>query len=94
LATPQLPGESSSGDDDAITNAMMIGWVGGLCPAHAVSLHALTAKHNKTPTMATSQGNSKVTSSNWKYYFSLFKMKGKNVYVTLCPRLPQATRIL
>ena len=37
------------------------------CPAHAVSLHALTAKRNKTATMATSQGNSKVVSSNWKY---------------------------
>ena len=82
-------------------NAMMIGWVG---PAHAVSLHALTAKHNKTATMATSQGNSKVVSSNWKYrhYFSLILIKGKKVCVTcsyaqekrLYPHLPQATRIL
>ena len=72
--------------------------------AHAVSLHALTAKHNKTATMATSQGNSKVVSSNWKYrhYFSLILIKGKKVCVTcsyaqekrLYPHLPQATRIL
>jgi len=48
------------GDDDTVANAMMIGWVGRSCPAHAVSLHALTAKHNKTATMVTSQGNSKV----------------------------------
>ena len=39
--------------------------------------------------MATSQGNTNVAFSNWKYrhYFSLMEMKGKNVYVscTLCP---------
>ncbi len=90
MATHQLPGESRCGDDDdAVANAMMIGWVGGSCPAHAVSLHALTAKHNKRATMAKSQGNSKVAFSNWKYrhYFSLIEIKGKNVYVTctLCP---------
>ena len=33
--------EQGRGDDDTVANAMMIGWVGG-CPAHAVSLHALT----------------------------------------------------
>ena len=63
--------------------------MGGSCPAHAVSLQALTAKHNKTATMATFQGNSKVASSNWKYlhYFSLILIIGHNVYVTctLCP---------
>ena len=53
------------GDDDTVANAMMIGCVGGSCPAYSVSLHTLTAKHNKT--MAMSQGNSKVASSNWKY---------------------------
>ena len=58
MASHQLPGESRGGDDDAVANEMMIGWVGGSCPARAVSLHALTAKHNKTVTMATSQGNS------------------------------------
>ena len=87
LATHQLAGESRGGDDDAVANAMMIGWVGGSCPAHAVSLHALTAKHNKTAIM--SQGISKVASSNWKYlhYSSLILIKGKNVSVTctLCP---------
>jgi len=87
LATHLLPGESRGGDDDAVVNAMMIGWVGRSRPAHAVSLYALTAKHNKT--MATSQGNSKVASSNWKYryYVSLIEIKGSNVYVTctLCP---------
>jgi len=84
LATHQLPGESRGGDDDAVANAMMIGWVGVSCPARAVSLHALTAKHNKTATMATSQGNSKVASSNWKYrlYFSPILIKGRNVSVT------------
>ena len=80
LAT-QLPRDSRGGDD-AIGNAMMIGWVGGSCHAHAVSLHALTAKHNKTATMVTSQGNSKVAFSNWKHYFSLIEIKGKNVYIT------------
>lgn len=35
------PGESRGGDDETVANAIMIGWVGG-CPAHAVSLHALT----------------------------------------------------
>ena len=84
MATHQLPGESRGGDDDTIANAMMIVWVGRSCPAHAVSLHALTAKHNKTATMATSQGNSKVAFSNWKYrhYFLPILIKGKNVYVT------------
>ena len=33
--------EQGRGDDDTVADAMMIGWVGG-CPAHAVSLHALT----------------------------------------------------
>jgi len=42
LATHQLPGESRSGDDDAVTNAMMIDWVGGSCPAHAVLLQNTT----------------------------------------------------
>ena len=46
MATHQLPGESRSGDDDAVANAMMIGWVGGSCPTHIISLHTLTAKHN------------------------------------------------
>jgi len=32
LATHQLPGESRSGDDDAVANAMMIGWVGRIMP--------------------------------------------------------------
>jgi len=100
VATHRLPGESRGGDDDTVANAMMIGWVGGSRPPHAVSLHALTAKYNKTATMATSQGNSKVASSNWKnqYYFSLILIKGRNIYVTcsyaqekrLYPRLPQA----
>ena len=55
-------------------------------------------------TMATSQGNSKVASSNWKnqYYFSLILIKGRNIYVTcsyaqekrLYPHPPQVTRIL
>ena len=98
MATHQLPGESNGWGDDAVANAMMIGWVGGSCPAHAVPLHVLTAKHNKTKkiikynktaTMATSLGNSKVEFSNWKYrhYFSLILIKGKNVCVTctLCP---------
>lgn len=53
------------------------------------SLHALTTTKHKTATMATSQGNSKVAFSNWKYrhYFSFTEIKGKNVYVTctLCP---------
>ena len=88
-ATHQLPGESRGGDDDTMANAMMIGWVGGSCPAHSVSLHALTNKHRKTATMATSQGNEKEAFSNWKYQhcFSLIEIKGKNVYVTctLCP---------
>ena len=40
--THQLRGrEQGRGDDDTVAKAMMIGWVGG-CPAHAVSLHALT----------------------------------------------------
>jgi len=84
LATQQLHGDSRGGDDDTVANAMMIGWVGGSCLARAVSLHALTAKHNKTATMATSQGNAKVASSNWKYrhYFSLILIKGKNFSVT------------
>ena len=68
---------------------LLIGRVGGSCPAITVSLHALTAKHNKTATMATSQGNSKIAFSNWKYryYFSLILIKGNNVSVTctLCP---------
>ena len=42
LATHQLPGESRGGDDDTVANAMMIGWVGGSRPAHAVSLHCQT----------------------------------------------------
>ena len=88
MATHQLPGENRGGHDDTVANAMMIGWVGG-CPAHAVSLHAPTTTKHKTATMATSQGNSKVAFSNWKYrhYFSLIEIKGKNVYVTctLCP---------
>ena len=58
---------------------MMIVRLGGSYPAHTVSLHALTGKHNKTETMATSQRNSKVASSNWKYYFSLIEIKGNNV---------------
>jgi len=83
LATHQLPGESRGRDDDAVANAMMIDWVGGSCPAYAVSLHALTTKLNKTATMATRQGNSKVASSIWKYQpnFLLILIKGKNVYV-------------
>ena len=44
MATHQLPGESRGGDDDAVANAMIIGWVVGSCPAHAVSLHTLTAQ--------------------------------------------------
>ena len=60
VATHQVPGESRGGDDDTVVNAMLIGWVGGSCPAHAVSLHALTAKHNKTATMVTSQGKGSV----------------------------------
>ena len=75
VATHRLPGESRGGDDDTVANAMMIGWVGGSCSAHAVSLHALTAKHNKTATMATSQGNLKVAPS--KYYFSLIELKAR-----------------
>ena len=73
MATHQLPGESRGGDDDIVANAMMIGWVGGSFPTNAVSLHTLTAKLNKTATMATSLGNSKVALSNWKYqhYWSL-----------------------
>lgn len=75
---------------DTVANAMTI-WVGGRCPAHAVSLHDLTTTKHKTAsaTMATSRGNSKVAFSNWKYrhYFSLIEIKGKNVSVTctLCP---------
>ena len=41
MATHQLPGESARGGGDAAANAMLIGQVGGSCPAHAVSLHAL-----------------------------------------------------
>jgi len=104
LATHQLPGDSRDGNEDAVANAMLIGWVGGSCPARAVSLHAPSAKHNMTAKMATSQGNTKVASSYWIYrqYFSLILIKGKNVYITrsyaqekrLYPRLPQATRLL
>jgi len=53
LATHQLPAESRGGDGDAIANAWD-DWLGGRimpCP------RCLTAKHNKTATMATSQGN-------------------------------------
>ena len=76
-------------------------WLDGrLTPCSRCLTAALTAKHSKTATMATSQGNSKVASSNWKYrqYFSPILNKGKNVSVTcsyvqekrLNPRLPQA----
>uniref|UniRef100_A0A8C1VIK2 HAT C-terminal dimerisation domain-containing protein n=1 Tax=Cyprinus carpio TaxID=7962 RepID=A0A8C1VIK2_CYPCA len=58
------------------------------CPAHTVSLDALTTTKHKTAS-ATSRGNSKVAFSNWKYrhYFSLIEIKGKSVSVTctLCP---------
>jgi len=87
LATHQLPEESRYGDDEAVANAMMIGWMGG--PSHAISLHALTAKQNKIATMATSQGNSNIAFANWKYrqYFSPILINGKYVSVTctLCP---------
>jgi len=39
LVTHQLSGESRGGDDDTFANAMMIGWVGGSCPALAVLLN-------------------------------------------------------
>ena len=86
MATHQLPGERRGGDDDTIANAMMIGWVGGSCPAHAVSLHTLTEQDSNN---GDEPGNSKVASSYWKYrhYFSLIIIKGKNVSLTctLCP---------
>ena len=57
---------------------------GHIMPCSRCLTAALTAKHNKTEIMATSQGNSKVVSSNWKYlhYFSLILIEGKNVSVT------------
>ena len=64
-----------------LQNAMMIGWVGG-CPAHAVSLHALTTAQDSDN--GDEPGKSNVAFSNWKYrhYFSLMEIKGKNVFAS------------
>ena len=35
LATHQLPAESRGGDEDAVADAMLIGWVGGSYPARS-----------------------------------------------------------
>ena len=55
MAAHQLPGKSRGGDDDTVANAMMTGWVGGSCPSLALSLHSLTANHNKTATIVTAR---------------------------------------
>ena len=78
LAKHQLPADSRGGDGDA-------DWLGGrITPSSRCLTAALTAKHNKTETMATSQGNLTAASSNWKYrlYFWPILIKAKSVSVT------------